>query len=162
AGEGHLPLACTAEPSLAAPVSGLVDVCKTEFEHAMKVTRIMEVPRVTKPYTDEQWRAIDAPRRRGRPHPPRGDVRPALRGGPPSVAAGDLDADEWNTHALGPTKRKLATELFERLRAEYAPNGLVHFGQGKWYPGEPLPRWALNLFWRRDGEPVWTRADLVA
>jgi len=162
AGEGHLPLACTAEPSLAAPVSGLVDACETAFEHEMSVVRVFEEPRVTKPYAPEQWERIvalghdvDAKLREG-------DVRLTMGGEPTFVAATDLDGAEWNTAALGPTKKKLATELFFRLREQYAPRGLVHFGQGKWYPGEPLPRWSLNLFWRADGEPLWSRTDLVA
>ncbi|MBX3204939.1 MAG: transglutaminase family protein [Labilithrix sp.] len=162
AGEGHLPLACTAEPSLAAPVSGLVDACETTFEHEMSVARVLEEPRVTKPYTEEQWAEIvalgddvDAALRDG-------DVRLTMGGEPTFIAADDLDAAEWNTAALGPTKKKLATELFHRLRDAYAPKGLVHFGQGKWYPGEPLPRWSLNLFWRRDGEALWSASELVA
>jgi uncharacterized protein (DUF2126 family)/transglutaminase-like putative cysteine protease len=161
AGEGHLPLACTAEPALAAPVSGLVDACETTFEHEMSVVRVLEEPRVTKPYTDEQWNAVvrlgddvDAKLTSG-------DVRLTMGGEPTFIAANDLDGAEWNTAALGPTKKKMATELFFRLRDEYAPNGLVHFGQGKWYPGEPLPRWSLNLFWRNDGLPLWNPA-LVA
>jgi uncharacterized protein (DUF2126 family)/transglutaminase-like putative cysteine protease len=162
AGEGHLPLACTAEPSMAAPVSGLVDECKTEFEHAMKVTRVLEVPRVTKPYTDDQWGAIVRLGRSVDEDLAKGDVRLTMGGEPTFIAADDLDADEWNTAALGPSKRKLATDLFQRLRERYAPHGLVHFGQGKWYPGEPLPRWALNLYWRRDGEMLWRDPALVA
>jgi len=162
AGEGHLPLACTAEPSLAAPVSGLVDACETTFEHEMSVRRVSEDPRVTKPYSEAEWSeivrlgsAVDAKLDEG-------DVRLTMGGEPTFVAAEDLDGAEWNTAALGPTKKKLATELFRRLQSEYAPQGLVHFGQGKWYPGEPLPRWSLNLFWRRDGEPLWNRPDLIA
>jgi uncharacterized protein (DUF2126 family)/transglutaminase-like putative cysteine protease len=162
AGEGHLPLACTAEPSMAAPVSGLVDRCKTDFEHAMKVTRVVEVPRVTKPYTDAEWSAILALGEAVDEELKRGDVRLTMGGEPTFIAADDLDADEWNTAALGPSKRRLAIDLFERLRAEYAPRGLVHFGQGKWYPGEPLPRWALNLYWRRDGQALWRDPALVA
>ncbi len=48
------------------------------------------------------------------------------------------------------------------MRAKYAPQGLSHFGQGKWYPGEQLPRWSLNCFWRKDGEPIWSDPTLVA
>jgi len=162
AGEGHLPLACTAEPSMAAPVSGLVDVVETKFEHAMKVTRILEVPRVTKPYTEDQWKDVLAAGARVDAALAEGDVRLTMGGEPTFIAAEDLDAAEWNTAALGPTKRRFATELFGRLREKYAPGGLVHFGQGKWYPGEPLPRWSLNLHWRRDGKPLWKRSDLVA
>jgi uncharacterized protein (DUF2126 family) len=162
AGEGHLPLACTAEPSLAAPVSGLVDACETTFTHEMSVTRVVEEPRVTKPYTDAQWAAIVALGKAVDTKLHEGDVRLTMGGEPTFVAAEDLEGAEWNTAALGPTKRRLATELFFRLREEHAPSGLVHFGQGKWYPGEPLPRWSLNLFWRRDGEPLWSSPELLA
>ncbi len=162
AGEGHLPLACSAEPSLAAPVSGLVDKCETAFEHEMKVTRIMEVPRVTKPYTEERWKEVLAIGKQVDEELTKNDVRLTMGGEPTFIAANDLDAAEWNTAALGPTKRTFAIDLFNRLRDRYAPQGLVHFGQGKWYPGEPLPRWSLNLYWRRDGEPIWRDATLIA
>jgi uncharacterized protein (DUF2126 family)/transglutaminase-like putative cysteine protease len=162
AGEGHLPLACTAEPSLAAPVSGLVDHCETTFEHHMAVTRVLEVPRVTKPYTEEQWGSIVGLGRQVDADLVKGDVRLTMGGEPTFVSVTDLDADEWNTAALGEKKKKLAIELFWRLRDQYAPQGLVHFGQAKWYPGEPLPRWALNLYWRKDGAPIWKNHKLVA
>jgi uncharacterized protein (DUF2126 family)/transglutaminase-like putative cysteine protease len=162
AGEGHLPLACTAEPALAAPVSGLVDACETTFEHAMTVTRVMETPRVTKPYADAQWDAIVALGRKVDSDLEAGDVRLTMGGEPTFVAVDDLDAEEWNTAALGENKKRLAVELHRRLRERYAPKGLVHFGQGKWYPGEPLPRWSLNLYWRNDGEPLWNDPSLVA
>jgi uncharacterized protein (DUF2126 family) len=83
-----------------------------------------------------------------------------MGGEPTFVAMDDPDGAEWNIAALGPTKRKLAGELFHKLRDKYAPHGLVHFGQGKWYPGEQLPRWSLNCFWRRDGEPLWSDPSL--
>jgi transglutaminase-like putative cysteine protease len=162
AGEGHLPLACTAEPALAAPVSGLVDACETTFEHAMTVTRILEVPRVTKPYADAQWEAILALGRKVDADLDAGDVRLTMGGEPTFVSIDDPDGDEWNTAALGPNKKRLATDVHRRLREEYAPSGLVHFGQGKWYPGEPLPRWALNLYWLRDGAALWKDVSLVA
>ncbi len=162
AGEGHIPLACTPEPASAAPVTGGIDECETEFSHHMQVTRVWEAPRVTKPYTDEQWveiedlgHAIDTKLRDM-------DVRLTQGGEPTFVASDDPDGAEWNTAALGPTKRFYAAELFHRLRQKYAPNGLMHFGQGKWYPGEQLPRWSLNCFWRKDGEPIWNTPPLYA
>lgn len=162
AGEGHIPLACTPQPSGAAPIEGLVDESEVEFAHHMKVTRIHESPRVTKPYTAEQWGEVlalgDAVDRDLRA----GDVRLTMGGEPTFVAVGDRDAAEWNTDALGPTKRGFATELVHRLRAEYGEGGFLHFGQGKWYPGEQLPRWALSICWRADGQPCWNDPSLFA
>ena len=162
AGEGHLPLACSPEPSSAAPITGLVDKCEVEFEHTMRVDRIWEAPRVTKPYTEEQWADIAALGHRIDEQLQRMDVRLTMGGEPTFVAVDDPDGAEWNTAALGPTKRHRARELFNRMRAKYAPQGLSHFGQGKWYPGEQLPRWSLNCFWRKDGEPIWSDPTLVA
>jgi uncharacterized protein (DUF2126 family) len=162
AGEGHLPLACSAEPALAAPVSGLVDACETTFEHAMTVTRVLEVPRVTRPYGPDQWDEIVALGHAVDRDLTAGDVRLTMGGEPTFISAEDLEGEEWNTAALGPDKKRLATDLYRRLRDRYAPKGLVHFGQGKWYPGEPLPRWSLNLFWRRDGHALWNDTSLIA
>ncbi len=128
----------------------------------MSVERIWEAPRVTKPYTDEQWLAIQALGRQIDVDLLEADVRLTMGGEPTFVAIDDPDGPEWNTAALGANKRRLAGELFQRLRQHYAPQGLVHFGQGKWYPGEQLPRWSLNCHWRRDGVPVWRNNALIA
>ena len=162
AGEGHIPLACTPEPSAAAPVSGLVEDSEVEFEHTMKVERIWEAPRVTKPYTPEQWSAIETLGDRIDAELEARDVRLTMGGEPTFVSIDDPDGPEWNTAALGEDKRRLAADLYRRLKERYAPTGLAHFGQGKWYPGEPLPRWSLNCFWRRDGEPIWNDPQLCA
>jgi uncharacterized protein (DUF2126 family) len=162
AGEGHIPLACTPEPSSAAPVTGLVEKNEGTFEHHMKVERVWEAPRVTKPYSDEQWRAINKLGHDVDTEMREHGVRLTMGGEPTFVGIDDPDAAEWNTDAMGPTKRLRAAELFHRLREKYAAKGLVHFGQGKWYPGEQLPRWSLNCFWRRDGEPVWENPALLA
>ena len=155
AGEGHIPLACTPEPSAASPVSGNVEECKVEFSHAMSVARVWEAPRVTKPYTEEQWAAIVSLGHDVDADLAANDVRLTMGGEPTFISIDDPDGAEWNTAALGPNKRRLAAEIFHRLKKKYAPQGLAHFGQGKWYPGEQLPRWSLNCFWRRDGEPLW-------
>ncbi|MCA3218882.1 MAG: transglutaminase family protein [Burkholderiales bacterium] len=162
AGEGHVPVACTPDPSAAAPVTGSVDECEVEFSHHMAITRIYEAPRVTKPYTDEQWRAIDGLGRRVDADLVTSDVRLTMGGEPTFVSIDDRDGAEWNTAALGPTKRGLATELVHRLRARYGAGGFAHMGQGKWYPGEQLPRWALSVFWRADGQPCWSDPSLFA
>ena len=162
AGEGHLPLACTPEPGSASPVTGTVDECKVEFLHEMSVTRIWEAPRVTKPYTEAQWAAIDRLGRAVDKHLMENDVRLTMGGEPTFVSMDDPDGEEWNTAALGPNKRRLAADLYHRLRKRYGVQSLVHFGQGKWYPGEQLPRWSLNCFWRADGEPIWRDESLIA
>lgn len=162
AGEGHIPLACSPEPSSAAPITGGLDECEVEFEHLMSVERVWEAPRVTKPYSEAQWQAILALGRQIDDDLSKHDVRLTMGGEPTFVALDYPDDDEWNTDALGPNKRHLAADLFHRLREHYAPNALVHFGQGKWYPGEQLPRWSLNCFWRRDGEPLWHEPKLLA
>ncbi len=162
AGEGHIPVACTPEPSTAAPVSGEVDECQVEFEHHMQITRIHESPRVTLPYTDEQWQSVLALGQRVDADLEAHDVRLTMGGEPTFVSVDDRDSAEWNIDALGPTKRGFATELVHRLLARYGKGGFLHFGQGKWYPGEQLPRWALTIGWRADGQPCWNDPGLFA
>jgi uncharacterized protein (DUF2126 family) len=162
AGEGHIPIACSPEPSSAAPITGFCEECECDFSHLMKIERVRETPRVTKPYSDEQWAGIEALGQRIDADLAAGDVRLTMGGEPTFVSIDDPDGAEWNTEALGPAKRARAAELFHRLREKYAPQGLVHFGQGKWYPGEQLPRWSLNCFWRKDGEALWSDPALVA
>ncbi|MDB5874032.1 MAG: hypothetical protein JWQ07_3474 [Ramlibacter sp.] len=162
AGEGHIPLACTPQPSGAAPIEGLVDDAEVEFAHHMQVTRIYESPRVTKPYTEDQWAKVLALGEAVDQQLQAGDVRLTMGGEPTFVAVSDRDAAEWNTDAMGPTKRAYATELVHKLRDEYGRGGFLHFGQGKWYPGEQLPRWALSIYWRADGQPAWKNPALFA
>jgi uncharacterized protein (DUF2126 family) len=162
AGEGHIPLACTPEPSSAAPVEGVVDESEVMFEHEMHVTRVYESPRVTLPYTDDQWRGIVALGHAVDRELQQGDVRLTMGGEPTFVSIDDREAAEWNTAALGPTKRGLAQQLTLKLREHYGQGGFLHFGQGKWYPGEQLPRWALTIGWRTDGQPCWNDPTLFA
>ncbi|MBL8515530.1 MAG: transglutaminase family protein [Betaproteobacteria bacterium] len=161
-GEGHIPLACAAVPTSAAPVIGMTDVCQSTLQFDMKVTRIHEDPRVTKPYTDAQWADIDALGERIDKDLAKEKAKLTMGGEPTFVSVDDMDGPEWNFTALSPKKLELATELLHRLRPQFAPGSLVHFGQGKWYPGEPLPRWALSCWWRPDGEAVWADESLVA
>ena len=162
AGEGHIPLAATPEPRSAAPITGAVSRSKVDFTVDMAVTRLHETPRVTKPYTNEQWQAIDRLGTTIDQGLTAEDVRLTMGGEPTFVAIDHPNGDEWNTAAVGPTKRPLAEDLIRRFQQRFAPSGFLHFGQGKWYPGEQLPRWTFSLYWRRDGKPIWRRPDLVA
>ena len=186
AGEGHIPLACSADPVTAAAITGFFSDDDEEvvtsdpedgathgqtngdgngeshFDFAMKVTRIHEDPRVTKPYSDQQWAEIEALGHQIDADLKRGDVRLTMGGEPTFVSIDDMDGAEWNSAALGPRKYQLGDELIRRLRDRFAPGGLLHHGQGKWYPGESLPRWAMGLYWRKDGHPIWTDPSLLA
>ncbi|MBK9605546.1 MAG: transglutaminase family protein [Betaproteobacteria bacterium] len=162
AGEGHIPLACTATPGNAAPVTGFTDVADVEFNVVMRVVRMQEDPRVTLPYSPAQWDAIMAVGGQVDAELARMDVRLTQGGEPTFVSVDDMEGPEWNIAALSPAKRELAENLMHRLAAKFATHPLLHFGQGKWYPGEPLPRWALGIHWRADGKPLWRNPALFA
>lgn len=162
ASEGHIPLACTPNPSSAAPISGFTDKCEVDFHFENNVFRVHEDPRVTKPYTEEQWQEVLAVGNAVDAELDRNDVRLTMGGEPTFVSIDDMESAQWNTAALGADKLKLAKSLLLRLRDNFAPQGLLHYGQGKWYPGEEVPRWALGLFWRKDGEPLWQNSSLLA
>ncbi|MGH7787797.1 MAG: transglutaminase family protein, partial [Candidatus Binatia bacterium] len=162
AGEGHIPLACTPDPSSAAAVTGYTEECKTELYYHNVVRRVREDPRVTKPYDAAQWEAIDALGHVIDADLEAADVRLTMGGEPTFVSIDDMEGVEWTIAALGPAKRKLSGELLRALKQHFSPGGVLHFGQGKWYPGEPLPRWALACFWRADGEPLWQDEKLLA
>jgi uncharacterized protein (DUF2126 family)/transglutaminase-like putative cysteine protease len=161
AGEGHIPLACTPDPGNAAPITGALDEAKVDFYYHNKIKRIHEDPRVTKPYTEEQWQAITALGYQIDAELKANDVRLTMGGEPTFVSIDDMDGAQWNTAALGEHKRQLAGELLKRLRKRFAPGSLLQYGQGKWYPGEQLPRWVLSCFWRKDGQPVWQNDYLI-
>ena len=162
AGEGHIPLACTPSFESAAPVTGMTDVCETEFFYENTVKRIFESPRVTKPYTEAQWDAIYELGFKIDKELKKGDVRLTMGGEPTFVSVDDMESAQWNTAADGPHKRKLAKELSARLYDEFGKGGVLHQAQGKWYPGEPLPRWSIEICWRKDGKAIWQNKDLLS
>jgi uncharacterized protein (DUF2126 family)/transglutaminase-like putative cysteine protease len=162
AGEGHIPLSATPHPESAAPITGATEPCETTLDFTNLVTRVHEDPRVTLPYTEAAWGAICALGARVDERLTAGDVRLTVGGEPTFVSIDNQVDPEWTTDADGPQKRERASALAARLKKVWAPQGLVQRSQGKWYPGEPLPRWQIGLFWRADGEPVWTDEALLA
>jgi uncharacterized protein (DUF2126 family)/transglutaminase-like putative cysteine protease len=161
AGEGHIPLAATPSPQSAAPITGVHEPAEVSFSFDMKVARILESPRVTLPYTEEQWQAIAKAGHEVDRRLQEGDVRLSMGGEPTFVSIDDVNGAEWNTEAVGPNKRRYAENLIRRLRDRFAPGGLLHYGQGKWYPGEQLPRWSFAVYWRKDNQPLWENDSLI-
>lgn len=162
AGEGHIPLSCTPEPGSAAPITGATDPCEVEFSFSNEVQRIHEDPRVTKPYTEAQWETILQLGDTVDESLQKNDVRLSMGGEPTFVSIDDMESAQWNTAALGDEKRELAGSLLLRLRDKFTNGAVLHYGQGKWYPGEPLPRWALTAYWRADGQPLWRDPQWLA
>ena len=160
-GEGHIPLACTPSPALASPIEGSADrvACRVFFE--TRVGRLGHEIRVTHPYTDAAWTGLlaaahAADERLGQ------DGITLTTGGEPTFNSRDhLTEPEWLTDALGETKWRLGLRLAHGLRRRLCPGGALLVRQGKHYPGEPVPRWAIDLVWRRPGTedseaPLWS------
>ena len=162
AGEGHIPLACTPDPVSAAPIVGATDKCKVEFRFENEVFRIHEDPRVTLPYSDKQWQAIRELGREVDRKLEAADVRLTMGGEPTFVSIDDMDSPQWNIAALGQHKLERAQDLLLRIRDSFAHLPVLHYGQGKWYPGEQLPRWAFTCAWLKSGKPVWSNQRLLA
>ncbi len=162
AGEGHIPLACTPDPNAAAPVQGTAEAADVGFDYSVSVRRLDEAPRPSKPFTQEAWARVEQVAYKVDADLAAHDVRLTMGGEPTFVGIDEPESPEWNIDAMGPLKRSLGLTMIRCLHDRMAPGGLLHFGQGKWYPGELLPRWALSCYWRTDGVPVWENSNLIS
>ncbi len=162
AGEGHIPLACTPQPISAAPITGAASAAASNFYFHNRISRFDERSRVTLPYSDAVWNRVLSLGEQVDQKLLADDVRLSMGGEPTFVSVDNLDAPEWNDAALGEQKLQRSHELLLKLRERFAPQGIVSFTQGKWYPGEPTPRWSLNCHWRVDGESIWRSTERIA
>jgi uncharacterized protein (DUF2126 family) len=162
AGEGHIPLVCTPNASRAAPIEGTVEPASVDFSYSMLVRRLNETPRLSRPFTEEDWATVQQLAHVVDADLKAQDVRLTMGGEPTFVGIDEPESPQWNIDALGSMKRTRGMALIQCLRDKMAHGALLHYGQGKWYPGEPLPRWALSCYWRGDGVPVWENVDLIA
>jgi uncharacterized protein (DUF2126 family)/transglutaminase-like putative cysteine protease len=160
--EGHIPLACSSTASGAAPIGGTVEPAGVEFTHTLSVRRLNEAPRLSKPYSDEDWAQVRELAHAIDRDLIANDVRLTMGGEPTFVGIDEPESPQWHLEALGALKRTRGLALIRSLREKTAPGALLHFGQGKWYPGEQLPRWAFHCVSRIDEVPVWENGDLFA
>lgn len=156
AGEGHIPLSATPTPASSAAITGATEPASSTMEYANTVTRVHEDPRVTKPYTSAQIAALQEIGQQVDDRLAAAGIELTMGGEPTFVSVDDMTSPQWTVAADGPEKRALANDLAAKLFARYGGGGLIQRSQGKWYPGEPLPRWQIGLLWRADGEPLWS------
>lgn len=162
AAEGHIPLACAATPEMAAPISGTIEPCESQLDFSVTVSRIEETPRMSKPYTEEQWQAINQLGEAVDEELTATNVGLTMGGEPTFISIDDYQSAQWQVAALGEEKRRLAGTLLQQLRDRFSTGSLLYYGMGKWYPGEILPRWALGCSWRCDRLPIWRNFELLA
>jgi uncharacterized protein (DUF2126 family)/transglutaminase-like putative cysteine protease len=161
AGEGHIALVSTPNASQAAPIEGTVEPANVDFSYSMSVRRLNDPPRTSRPFTEEEWRKVEQVAHCVDADLKAQDVRLTMGGEPTFVGIDEPESAQWSIDALGAVKQTRGLVLIRALRGRVAPGGMLHYGQGKWYPGEPLPRWALGCFWRADHVPVWENIDLI-
>lgn len=159
--EGHIPLAATVEPALAAPIDGTAELAAIGFDFEMNISRLGHEFRPRVPYDDATWEAMKEAGAAADRLLESSGLALTMGGEPTFTSRKHAREPEWNGEALGPTKRIAGRQLAVKLLAALGSGGLMVERQGKHYPGESLPRWALELMWRKDGEPVWRDARLL-
>jgi len=162
AAEGHIPLVCTPTALQAAPIGGTAEPAKVEFSHSMAIRRLNDPRRPSKPFTEQDWLRIREVAHSVDAELKVQDVRLTMGGEPTYVGIDEPESPQWNIDAAGSMKRTRGLALIQGLREGMASGGLLHYGQGKWYPGEAVPRWALSCYWRVDGIPIWEDISLIA
>ena len=145
AGEGHIPLVCTPSVSKAAPIEGTTEPANVDFDYSMSIRRLNDALQPSRPFSEEDWVKVQQVAYCVDADLEVQDVRLTMGGEPTFVGIDEPESPQWNIDALGPMKRTRGLALIQCLREKTAPGAMLHYGQGKWYPGEPLPRWASEL-----------------
>lgn len=162
AGEGHIPLSATPHPSSSAPISGAVDPVDVTLEFSNTVRRLSLDSSVARPYSAAQRERLDLLGHAVDERLAAAGIELTMGGEPTFVSLDHPGTPEWTVAADGPNKRERAAALATALGEHYGHGGLVQRSQGKWYPGEQLPRWQIALIWRRDASPLWHNSTLLA
>ncbi len=162
AAEGHIPLVCTPSARQAAPIGGTAELPSIEFLYSMTVARLDDLRGPSNPFSEQEWSSVRQVAHKVDEELKAHDVRLTMGGEPTYVSIDEPESPQWNLEPLGDMKRRRGLALIQSLAARMASGALLHYGQGKWYPGEPLPRWALSCYWRADGVPVWQDPSLIA
>ncbi|HEY0189802.1 MAG TPA: transglutaminase family protein [Kofleriaceae bacterium] len=153
-GEGHIPLAATASPSHAAPLDGTADTTAAAVEFSTSIARLGHEARPTAPYPEAVWNELTAAGDRADAALTAAGLDVWIGGEPTFTARAKQALPEWQGGAVGADKWARGRQLARELRDRLAPGGVILQRQGKHYPGESLPRWALDIVARRD-RAIW-------
>ena len=154
-GESHIPLCCAATPALASPIEGTSDTPASDVAFSMTVQHLGHEARPTLPYSDDTWAALQLAGATTDARLLQAGVRLTMGGEPTFNAREGIELPEWNGAALGASKWAKGLRLAAELRRRLAAGSVTLLRQGKHYPGEPLPRWALEIIGRSDGTALW-------
>lgn len=157
--EAYVPFACAPDPLRVRPIVGYREACEEQQVEQLRIVRL-EARQSADPVT--HLADVQAVGRFVERDLAEQGVRTAVGIGLSLVLSSETDEPEWNVAALGPTKRSKGESLLSRLRRRLAPGGVIQQGQGKWYAGDPLPRWQLGCYFRFDGRALWQHPERLA
>ena len=130
--------------------------CEVTFSFHNEVTRVHEDPRVTKPYTDDQWARIDALGEAVDQRLADGDVRLTMGGEPTFVSLDDTDHRAVEHRRRRPGEARPWPPRSPSGCARPTPRaGSSTAARASGTPASPCPAGSIALQWRTDGVPLW-------